>query len=146
MFLRSHRRMKDGKEHRYYSIEESRRLQSGRVVQRRVLYLGEIKRRPVPIERDPIESNPVAEYYLSFLRMLSMPAEVGVARDTHGGRALPQRRCLPGGSGGRLGCRPARCARRGGAAQRNGSPGVDCTHSILDGFERGYFNTERRGL
>jgi transposase len=42
MFLRSHRRMKDGKEHCYYSIEESRRLQSGRVVQRRVLYLGEI--------------------------------------------------------------------------------------------------------
>jgi transposase len=42
MFLRCHRRIKDGKEHRYYSIEESRRLQSGRVVQRRVLYLGEI--------------------------------------------------------------------------------------------------------
>lgn len=34
--------MKDGKEHRYFSIEESRRLHSGRVVQRRVLYLGEI--------------------------------------------------------------------------------------------------------
>jgi len=42
MFLRSHRRSKDGKEHRYFSIEESRRLRSGRVVQRRVLYLGEI--------------------------------------------------------------------------------------------------------
>lgn len=42
MFLRCHKRNKDGKEHRYYSIEESRRLQSGRVVQRRVLYLGEI--------------------------------------------------------------------------------------------------------
>lgn len=42
MFLRSHQRIKDGKEHRYYSVEESRRLQSGRVVQRRVLYLGEI--------------------------------------------------------------------------------------------------------
>src|SRR5258708_32721315 len=42
MFLRSHRRNKDGKEHRYYSVEESRRLQSGRVVQRRILYLGEI--------------------------------------------------------------------------------------------------------
>jgi len=40
MFLRCHKRLKDGKEHRYYSIEESRRLQSGRVVQRRVLYLG----------------------------------------------------------------------------------------------------------
>jgi transposase len=42
MFLRSHKRIKDGKEHRYYSVEESRRLQSGKVVQRRVLYLGEI--------------------------------------------------------------------------------------------------------
>jgi hypothetical protein len=42
MFLRSHRRVKDGKEHRYFSVEESRRLQSGKVVQRRVLYLGEI--------------------------------------------------------------------------------------------------------
>ena len=42
MFLRCHKRRKDGKEHRYYSVEESRRLHSGRVVQRRVLYLGEI--------------------------------------------------------------------------------------------------------
>ena len=42
MFLRCHRRKKDGKDHRYYSVEESRRLQSGKVVQRRVLYLGEI--------------------------------------------------------------------------------------------------------
>ncbi|MGD1073772.1 MAG: hypothetical protein ABSB15_26980 [Bryobacteraceae bacterium] len=42
MFLRCHRRFKDGKEHRYYSVDESRRLQSGKVVQRRVLYLGEI--------------------------------------------------------------------------------------------------------
>lgn len=42
MFLRSHRRFKDGKEHRYFSVEESRRLQSGKVVQRRVLYLGEV--------------------------------------------------------------------------------------------------------
>jgi hypothetical protein len=42
MFLRSHRRCKDGKEHRYFSVEESQRLRSGKVVQRRVLYLGEI--------------------------------------------------------------------------------------------------------
>jgi transposase len=42
MFLRCHRRIKDGKEHRYYSVEESRRLQSGRIAKRRVLYLGEI--------------------------------------------------------------------------------------------------------
>jgi hypothetical protein len=42
MFLRCHLRKKDGKQHRDYSVEESRRLLSGRVVQRRVLYLGEI--------------------------------------------------------------------------------------------------------
>jgi len=42
MFLRCHKRIKDGKEHRYYSVDESRRLQSGKVAQRRVLYLGEI--------------------------------------------------------------------------------------------------------
>jgi hypothetical protein len=42
MYLRANRRLKDGKEHRYWSVEESRRLRSGRVVQRRVLYLGEI--------------------------------------------------------------------------------------------------------
>src|SRR6266540_5107953 len=42
MFLRSNTRIKDGKEHRYYTVVESRRLQSGKVVQRQVLYLGEI--------------------------------------------------------------------------------------------------------
>src|SRR5438445_4470534 len=42
MFLRSNRRMKDGKEHRYYTVVESRRLRSGKVAQRQVLYLGEI--------------------------------------------------------------------------------------------------------
>src|ERR1700757_5328455 len=42
MFLRSHTRIKDGKEHRYYTVVENRRLQSGKVAQRQVLYLGEI--------------------------------------------------------------------------------------------------------
>ena len=42
MFLRCTRRVKDGKEHRYWSIVESRRAASRRVVQRQVLYLGEI--------------------------------------------------------------------------------------------------------
>src|ERR1700686_3207036 len=42
MFLRSHNRIKDGKQHRYYTVVESRRLQSGKVAQRQVLYLGEI--------------------------------------------------------------------------------------------------------
>lgn len=42
MFLRVHKRLKDGKEHRYWSIVENRRVQGDRVVQRQVLYLGEI--------------------------------------------------------------------------------------------------------
>ena len=41
MFLRSTIRRKDGKEHRYWSIVENRRLRDSRVVQRAVLYLGE---------------------------------------------------------------------------------------------------------
>jgi transposase len=42
MFLRFTTRKKNGKEHRYYSLVENRRVSSGRVVQRPVLYLGEI--------------------------------------------------------------------------------------------------------
>src|ERR1700685_2596395 len=42
MFLRGNTRIKDGKEHRYYTVVESARLQSGKVAQRQVLYLGEI--------------------------------------------------------------------------------------------------------
>ena len=42
MYLRSNKRIKDGKEHRYYTVVESRRLGSGKVAQRPVLYLGEI--------------------------------------------------------------------------------------------------------
>jgi transposase len=42
MYLRFARRRKDGKEHRYWSIVESKRCAGGRMVQRPVLYLGEI--------------------------------------------------------------------------------------------------------
>src|SRR5574338_384729 len=42
MFLRATTRKKDGKTHRYWSIVENRRLADGRVLQRHVLYLGEI--------------------------------------------------------------------------------------------------------
>jgi hypothetical protein len=42
MYLRSTRRKKDGKLHRYFSVVESRRLSTGHVAQRTVLYLGEI--------------------------------------------------------------------------------------------------------
>jgi hypothetical protein len=42
MFLRSTKRRKDGKDHRYFSVVENRRLPGGKTVQRTVLYLGEI--------------------------------------------------------------------------------------------------------
>ena len=42
MFLRATTRKKDGKEHRYFSVVENRRASGGRVLQRHVLYLGEI--------------------------------------------------------------------------------------------------------
>ena len=42
MFLRSTLRKKNGKEHEYFSIVENKRVAAGKVVQRHVLYLGEI--------------------------------------------------------------------------------------------------------
>ena len=42
MYLRCNRRFKDGKEHCYWNIVEAKRCADGRVVQRQVLYLGEI--------------------------------------------------------------------------------------------------------
>lgn len=42
MFLRSTLRKKNGKENEYFSIVENRRVAGGKVVQRHVLYLGEI--------------------------------------------------------------------------------------------------------
>jgi transposase len=42
MFLRRTIRRKDGKEHHYWSVVENKRVSGGRVLQRHVLYLGEI--------------------------------------------------------------------------------------------------------
>src|SRR5215469_1697628 len=42
MFLRCKVRRKDGKQHRYWSVVENTRVASEGVVQRHVLYLGEI--------------------------------------------------------------------------------------------------------
>lgn len=42
MFLRAPKRYKDGKEHRYWSIDENQRLYGGKVSQRQTLYYGEL--------------------------------------------------------------------------------------------------------
>jgi hypothetical protein len=55
MFLRQTRRTKDGKTHIYWSIVENQRLDGGRVVQRPVLYLGEINSSQAAVWRKAIE-------------------------------------------------------------------------------------------
>jgi Transposase DDE domain len=55
MFLRQTRRKKDSKTHVYWNIVENRRLDDGRVVQRQVLYLGEIHSSQAAAWRKAIE-------------------------------------------------------------------------------------------
>ncbi|MGO9446186.1 MAG: IS1634 family transposase, partial [Thiobacillaceae bacterium] len=55
MFLRCNQRVKDGKTHHYWSVVENRRLGDGRVVQRQVLYLGEINDSQREVWRRTIE-------------------------------------------------------------------------------------------
>jgi hypothetical protein len=55
MFLRRTQRKKDGKTHTYWNIVESKRLDDGRVVQRQVLYLGEINSSQADAWRKAIE-------------------------------------------------------------------------------------------
>ena len=55
MYLRCKTRHKDGKSHRYWSIVETRRVGGNRVVQRQVLYLGEINDRQEAAWRGTIE-------------------------------------------------------------------------------------------
>ena len=42
MYLKCHKRRKDGKEHRYWSLMEKHRVADGRILDRPLLYLGEI--------------------------------------------------------------------------------------------------------
>src|SRR5437660_4185236 len=55
MFLRSTVRKKDGKAHEYFSIVENKRVGSGKLVQRHVLYLGEINSNQQEAWRKTIE-------------------------------------------------------------------------------------------
>jgi hypothetical protein len=55
MFLRKTERRKNGKTHLYWSVVESTRLDSGRVVQHHVLCLGEINSSQAEAWRKAIE-------------------------------------------------------------------------------------------
>jgi hypothetical protein len=72
MFLRATVRKKDGKEHTYWSVVENRRVAGGRVLQRHVLYLGEINSSQELAWRKSIE---VLDEGARGLRSLSLFAE-----------------------------------------------------------------------
>ena len=78
MFLRATTRKKDGKEHRYWSLVENRRLVGGRVLQRHVLYLGEINSSQEQAWRKSVE---VIDERASTSRTLALFPEDRVAAD-----------------------------------------------------------------
>ena len=82
MFLRKTQRKKDGKTHDYWSVVENKRVAGGRVVQRHVLYLGEINCSQALAWRRAIE---VLDDDTGHPRTLTLFAEdvcAGVASDT----------------------------------------------------------------
>src|SRR5271165_4552464 len=82
MFLRRTQRKKDGKTHDYWSVVENKRVAGGRVVQRHVLYLGEINSSQAAVWRKAIE---VLDDDAGHPRTLSLFPEdrcEGVAPDT----------------------------------------------------------------
>jgi hypothetical protein len=76
MFLRAIRRNKDGKEHRYFSVVENRRVNGGLVVQRQVLYLGEINDNQQAAWRKTLEVFDDAEQRYSTLSLFPDDREV----------------------------------------------------------------------
>jgi hypothetical protein len=76
MFLRSKKRSKDGKTHRYFSVVENRRVGSGRVVQRQVLFLGEINDSQQAAWRQRLEVFDEAEQRAATLSLFPEDREV----------------------------------------------------------------------
>jgi len=67
MFLKAHRRKKDGKDHVYYSLTESVRVSRRRVFQRTILHLGELNTTQLDRRQRTVEV--VAEVILSSLTL-----------------------------------------------------------------------------
>src|SRR5260370_21262613 len=81
MFLRCSTRKKDGKEHHYWSLVENRRVAEGRVVQRHVLYLGEINDSQQVAWRRSIEIFDQGEKAARTVALVS--AERQIEQDSH---------------------------------------------------------------
>jgi hypothetical protein len=78
MFLRSKRRFKDGKAHRYFSVVENRRVGAGRVVQRQVLFLGEINDSQQGVWRQRLEVFDEAAQRVATLSLFPEDREIPV--------------------------------------------------------------------
>src|SRR3954466_5943181 len=78
MFLRSTNRRKDGKDHRYFSIVENRRLAGGKTAQRTVLDLGEINDRQQAAWRKTLDVFDEAEQRFTSLSLFPDDREVPV--------------------------------------------------------------------
>ena len=81
MFLRKTQRKKDGKTHEYWSVVENKRVAGGRIVQRHVLYLGEINSSQATAWRKAIE---VLDEDAGYSRTMALLAEdrcAGIATD-----------------------------------------------------------------
>ena len=77
MFLRATNRKKDGKDHRYFSVVENRRLSSGKTAQRTVLYLGEVNDKQETAWRKTLELPTVRGFVIG--RSLLFPPDDNVA-------------------------------------------------------------------
>jgi transposase len=76
MFPRATNRKKDGKDHRYFSIVENRRVPGGKTVQRTVLYLGEINDQQQAAWRKTLEVFDEAEQRYTALRLFPDDREI----------------------------------------------------------------------
>ena len=86
MFLRCKKRRKDGKEHLYWSVVENRRVSGQRVLQRQVLYLGELNgrqeadwRKTVELfGQDPAQPTQVALFDENHAPAISLEGEIPI--------------------------------------------------------------------
>ena len=86
MFLRCKKRRKDGKENLYWSVVENRRVSGQRVLQRQVLYLGELNgrqeadwRKTVELfGQDPAQPTQVALFDENHAPAISLEGEIPI--------------------------------------------------------------------
>jgi hypothetical protein len=83
MFLRCTTRKKNGKPHRYWSVVENKRCAGDKIVQRHVLYLGEINERQEVVWQDAAAAFPEAEPPARTAALFPAERALEAEADTH---------------------------------------------------------------